>query len=49
MQLQMKTNSRITTFDSLRYLLDLDETDHDMKEMATLFVDAVCDWGSCAH
>jgi Domain of unknown function (DUF4279) len=49
MQLQMKMNSRITTFDSLRYLLDLDETDHDLKEMATLFVDALRDWGNCQN
>ncbi len=42
-------NSKIATFDSLRYLVDLDETDHDMKEMANLFIAALRDWGNCQN
>ena len=42
-------NSKITTFRSLMLLVDLDETDHEMKEIATLFVDALRDWGNCQN
>ena len=42
-------NSKITTFRSLMHLVDLDETDHAMKEMANLFVEALRDWGNCQN
>ena len=37
-------NSKITTLGSLEHLVALDETDHEMKEMATLLVSAMRDW-----
>ncbi|MCB9351088.1 MAG: hypothetical protein H6573_26825 [Lewinellaceae bacterium] len=38
---------KIKTFGSILNLVALDETDHDLKEMATLFVSALRDWGNC--
>ncbi|MCB9080156.1 MAG: hypothetical protein H6555_00415 [Lewinellaceae bacterium] len=38
---------RIKTFRSLLHLVALDETDHDLREMASLLVDALRDWGNC--
>ena len=42
-------NSKITTYGSLAHLVELDETDHDIKKMATLFVEALRDWGNCQN
>ena len=42
-------NSKITTFRSLMHLVDLDETDHEMKDIANLYVSALRDWGNCQN
>ena len=34
-------NSKITTFRSLMHLVDLDETDHEMKDMANPLANSV--------
>ena len=38
---------KIKTFRSLLQLVALDESDHPMKEFATLLVSALRDWGNC--
>ena len=38
---------KIKTFHSLLHLVALDETDHTMRELATLLVSALRDWGNC--
>jgi len=43
----MKIRSKINTYRSLLHLVNLDETDHAMKDMANLFLSALRDWGNC--
>ena len=42
-------HSKINTYRSLLYLVDLDETDHILKDIAQLFLSALRDWPTDTH
>lgn len=45
----MNMNRKINTYRSLLHLVDLDETDHILKDIAQLFLSALTDWPTDNH